>query len=639
MKNFNAIRNLVTIVLTFTLFRADAQVQKKFRDLHTHLTLKNYNRFIYDALVIDSFANHKYANWQASRVQYDSINRSLQAGPCDAHFRNFDQATIPQCITGRFDVVITSLTPIERNTVVNPKGKVKARWLAKQPSKLEKYKFNKLRTVSSYQELIAELEFLNFAIAFNNEINKDKAQIIDSIAEYDDKKLNIILSIEGGHTLFNKISNTHLHSPYSLTLAEINDMFFNIQTLKNYKNRIMFITLDHLWWNNINGQAKATYKPNWRAVALSAGALIPKLNKKMFNKWGSGLDSVLKGGKGKLTYDNRTTDSIFPNVLGYKVINMLLDTVNVWRKPIYIDLRHADVKSRLQYYRMVDSLWKHKRQHIPIIHSHMAVAGENLKVAYFTGLGGLYDRYPELRCPRRFFLGRKMVIGSRLVTGQYNRGLARDFPEEFAQYYDTALICNAHTCKNTKRNHKHDLHEDSLGWFFSWGINLYDEEIAHIYNNGGMMGLMIEERLLGAYQPKYKTGKYSEENVRKLLSDTTKFKQRYNTQEKKNDFIETAAFLRNLYYIVTHSGKIGDAAWKSVCFSSDFDGLTDPLDNCMTAEAVPEFKAYLLGGVIRDFCTVYDLDYRKFFTNGFREEQAMELFFHDNFMNFMKKHF
>lgn len=553
-------------------------------------------------------------------------------GPTDANFKNFDQASIPQTIAGKFSLTVTSISPIERNSVLNPKGKFNG-FEIKVATKLNKENFRKLTTESSFEETLAEINFLSAAINESNNINSTKTQIINNYSDIDSNKLNVILSIEGGHSLFNNIKCTHLHNPDSLTVREIQDVYNNIDSLKNIQNRIFFITLDHIWWNQISGHAKATFKPGFKRVFLTAAASVSGMNKKLFNKHGSGIYDITyqKFCRNEIAYDNLKVDSIRANRLGANVIYNLLDTNNKWQKPIYIDLRHADIKSRLQYYHILDSLNK-IRKHIPIIFSHAAVSGENLKVAHYTGLGGLYDRYGEINRPYRFFLKRKNYVCSHKVSGRKNYGLQRDFPDVFDTFYDDTTICNSSKCN---RNHRHDISKDSLGWFFSWGVNLYNEEIKHIYDNKGMIGLMCEERLLGAYMKQYKRGKYS--NSKTII----KLKKQFDySKDKRDSFIEIAPFLRNLFHIVKYSGKSKKEAWKSVCFSSDFDGLTDPIDICKTASDVPNFKRYLLSdSIIRKYCIIYDLNYDDYFDSEFTEQMALDMFFQTNLRNFIEIYF
>lgn len=54
--------------------------------------------------------------------------------------------------------------------------------------------------------------------------------------------------------------------------------------------------------------------------------------------------------------------------IGYKVIRALLDSNNIHHKPILIDIKHMDIKTRMDYYAMLDTIPAYKN--IPIICSH-----------------------------------------------------------------------------------------------------------------------------------------------------------------------------------------------------------------------------------------------------------------------------
>ena len=120
--------------------------------------------------------------------------------------------------------------------------------------------------------------------------------------------------------------------------------------------------------------------------------------------------------------------------IGKKVINKLLAADGKHGKPIYIDVRHMDVKARSQYYAMRDSILKAdpKRKNIPIIMSHSAASGEDSTTAFLTGLCPSFDRYSEVKCPHWYY---KKII-------KYNRSMG-NFP---------IYPINKHTGKKPKKN-------------------------------------------------------------------------------------------------------------------------------------------------------------------------------------------
>jgi hypothetical protein len=252
------------------------------------------------------------------------------------------------------------------------------------------------------------------------------------------------------------------------------------------------------------------------------------------------------------------------------------------------------------------------------------VSGLNLKVSHLRSNRPFYDNQKEIT--KKNYLNEFFKYETIR-----NCALKLDYPTFFSDCkYDSDLVCTGLKCKIT---HEHDVPKESNKWYFPWSINLFDEEIKWVYDSKGILGIMPEERLLGAYQWGYRESK--KKNINILIKEYG-----YNIEDAKN-LIEVAPFLRNLYYIVTHSGRTDSSAWDCVSFGSDFDGLTDPLDICLTSSDVPNFHKYLLQNdskVIKDFCKLYNLDFNKFFIN-ITPTQAFDKYFHKNLLEFLKRNF
>lgn len=174
------------------------------------------------------------------------------------------------------------------------------------------------------------------------------------------------------------------------------------------------------------------------------------------------------------------------------------------------------------------------------------------------------------------------------------------------------------------------LESSSVHTLYPFGINLYDEEITTICQNGGIIGIPLFQQVLGGninkrMQRDYRIKKdgamqvgknsrirrkketrrlfryYQEKrdpDVRRALNYTQQ--EMGITHEKRQfkrtveDYISAEPFIQNLFYILDHAGLAQDtAAWWRVCIGSDLDGLIDPIDICPTASLYPNFRKRL----------------------------------------------
>lgn len=214
-------------------------------------------------------------------------------------------------------------------------------------------------------------------------------KVLNSIAEYDPSKLNLVFTAEGGHNLFKKKFGCRIRKQVKR----------NIRAIKKGNVRFLFIGPAHIERNALCTHAYAI-------KILKHRGFIPK---------GSGITR-----------------------LGRFAIRRLLQTPG----RVLIDIKHMSLKSRKQYYRMLEHEYRDKS--VPIIASHVGVTGES------------YERIGVKRCIRR---------------------------------------CNRVEVVHKKRP---GLIEGTT--FNPWSINLYDEEIKKIVESEGLIGLSLDARILGARQ-------------------------------------------------------------------------------------------------------------------------------------------
>lgn len=136
-------------------------------------------------------------------------------------------------------------------------------------------------------------------------------------------------------------------------------------------------------------------------------------------------------------------------------------------------------------------------------------------------------------------------------------------------------------------------------YFNPWSINLYDEDIQEILLSNGLIGLSLDQRILGCNPP-----------AKELISPDeftdTDFKpvaepaMHQLRMEEYDDPEEVKAWhLRHLCNHIVHIAKVGqpivgNRVWKQMAIGSDFDGLIDPINYTTHAGA---FK-YLFGGLV-----------------------------------------
>ena len=250
---------------------------------------------------------------------------------------------------------------------------------------------------------------------------------------------------------------------------------------------------------------------------------------------------------GLTCFDNRDTlhhpgrpDSIIRTTFGFDVIKKLLDTTGN-RNRVYIDVKHMDIKARVQYYKYLAD----NNLQVPIIFSHGAVSGKNLALATYTGLYPNFDLYEEVKAPYDLGTFRNECIKEKGLSYEMNK----------------------------------------LGWFYPWSINLADEEIPVIYNSGGIIGITLDERIPGGQRPNYKKDKTKLDNY---------IKDHLMNAADAKVFSHMQPFFRNLFYLVEHCGKTDATAWDHLVIGADFDGFIKPVEYCHTAEEIPSLRQLII---------------------------------------------
>jgi microsomal dipeptidase-like Zn-dependent dipeptidase len=241
---------------------------------------------------------------------------------------------------------------------------------------------------------------------------------------------------------------------------------------------------------------------------------------------------------------------------------------------ILIDIKHMSLESRKQYYSLLQR--DYRLQHIPILISHGGVTGVS------------WDNKP-------------------VVCWKKSDGCIK------VRYFRP---------KGAMKTR-----------FNPWSINLYDEEIKIIVESDGLIGLNLDERILGAKQKRqgkrieyFSPEEFNRHNFKKQLLKSifawepfeilteeepetreleirlleylrniiTDYPHINNYQEMLNEIdrlyhrlqapVLTEKGVKHLCNNILHIIKVaGDDGWKHISIGSDFDGLINPVDSCKNA--------------------------------------------------------
>lgn len=210
--------------------------------------------------------------------------------------------------------------------------------------------------------------------------------------------------------------------------------------------------------------------------------------------------------------------------------------------PILIDVKHMSLESRLAFYK----LRREKYPDVPITASHVGCTGLRI------------DEIPsyveKINAP--LFNKRKC----NLVSYVKPRGLLQGTE------------------------------------FNPWSINLYEEDIVEIFLSGGIIGLSLDQRILGC-------GEIAREKMSK--AETVNGVQiEYPIVAKDPDEEDPIGdaelhfrhFCNTIFYIVKVSGRIQGSsinAWERLVIGSDFDGLIDAVDFCLNGSEYVNIQTYM----------------------------------------------
>jgi microsomal dipeptidase-like Zn-dependent dipeptidase len=315
-------------------------MEKHYVDIHCHPSLKPYSKsFKYNPTKRNAQdTKRKNSIWHYSPPNFleKFVNRIVT-------LTKFTQTDLTAIAKSNTKVFVVALYPFEKHffgkEIVGVKGVTDV--LVNLAASISQSRMDYIRSNNDYfADLIDEY---NYYLQLHNQVLNIDGKIYtyrlvrnfqdienNFTAETDTKKIiNIILTIEGGHS-FNIGLDMHKD------MASRTEVIGNINAIKNWEHRPMFITLAHHFYNELCGHARS----------ITIGML-------------------------KKNQDRGLNTGI--TELGLEVIDLLLDKSIGKRIPI--DVKHLSTASRKAYYKLLDT--KYAAEKIPVIASHGACNGKH----------------------------------------------------------------------------------------------------------------------------------------------------------------------------------------------------------------------------------------------------------------------
>jgi hypothetical protein len=466
----------------------------------------------------------------------------------------------------------------------------------------------------------------------------------------------LVMTIEGGQCIYGPRSSKKkfLLHPKRITPEIKEELIANVHFIKDLPHRLFFVTPAHFTQNHIVGYAKTIDRDienfQHRLPALTAG--LPFIRNFMVVKNYDGFNPVKN--------------------IGMEILEAFLDPSKTHhQKPTYIDVKHMDVKGRIQYYYKRRELERKFGMPIPIIASHFAISGEKQAMAAATGLWPKFDQYPETENPHRFYKNKILISGrwERVMSGTYNKSHGPMCPEEMNMYTSLDFLSPPKSIAyNPFQNY--DLDADAeVGWFYPWSLNLFDEEIIEINKSDGIIGLLLDPRQLGAFAPNYKTFEFkglqeAKKHYQSLSGEEIKYYQLESANITAKEYMKAEPLLRNIFYIIRlilqqqHAQEepsgypwfVKDTLlskkcpWDMIALGTDFDGLIDPIDFAPTSSYLPLMHKKMI---------LFALWYARIHSNEFFDPRSklpliididdskkkMKKIFYSNGVKFIKQYF
>lgn len=329
---------------------------KYFADIHCHPTLKAYGHSF------PKKENSKNLKSKSSVWFYDPPNLFEKMTDLLGGIVKYRQSDFSSLGYGNAGIVFASLYPTERGFFDNKLGTGEFNdLLLNFITSVGRERIDFVQAVGDYfPDLENEYHFLKqlsgqfFKLADRANYGYSLARSasdVENILQSDsmnDKKSNsiaVLVTIEGAHSF-----GTGIHP--QKTPADRNYVLGNVEKVKNWEHRPIFMTLAHHFFNELCGHAES-------------------------------LTGIVK-----LAVDQRYMMGTGFTPLGLEVVDRMLD--NSKNKRILIDIKHMSRAARLEYFNLLDT--QYSGEDIPVVVSHGAVIGNNLNQHLFMNADiNLYD--------------------------------------------------------------------------------------------------------------------------------------------------------------------------------------------------------------------------------------------------------
>ncbi|MEO0555558.1 MAG: hypothetical protein AAF149_20305 [Bacteroidota bacterium] len=170
-------------------------------------------------------------------------------------------------------------------------------------------------------------------------------------------------------------------------------------------------------------------------------------------------------------------------------------------------------------------------------------------------------------------------------------------------------------------NYNSEENLSSTNGFNNWNINLCDEDVQEIVASEGLIGLTLDERILGQ-QSKIGLGCKKPKNKEELI---------VLVERTLKSILLAAKKINKHKYLKTEF-----TVWNTLCIGTDHDGYIDPIDDYPTVAEFPEFSKDLEKKLLE----WSDTDRKEFGIDKDSElKSALDKFFGENGYKFLKDHY
>lgn len=366
--------------------------------------------------------------------------------------------------------------------------------------------------------------------------------LLTKISDYNPRKLNIILTIEGGHNLQTQTSGNNAGL----------DVVGNLRSLKSSGRRYFFMSMAHLEQNLL-----CTHAYNIKIV---------RDNK--FMPAGQGLTP-----------------------LGRDVITEAL------RQPkrILIDIKHMSLKARQEYYDMLRQ--NYSSENIPIIMSHGGVTGVSWSNRHVAACKLVFDKWIEVQhhkhpgLPETKFYPRSINLYDEEIAEILNSNglIGLNFDEKIL---GVKQIGQAQPVEYFSKD------DCSCSDFIvsSTGYDGLQEPAERPSTFETRMDSLKEMLIIYLNELYDHPEQYRAVEIRRRLNEIRQDYMQLLTemaQEERPELIFNNA-IKHLCNNILHIVEVGGAkAWKHICIGSDFDGMINPINVCRNAKKYDNLSSAL----------------------------------------------